>query len=139
MRVQRVGGAVAFKRTREGEYLALVIQHSGGYWEFPKGKQDPGEDDRTTALRELKEETGLMGEITDEQPVEVSHTFEHDGVEERRDVCYFFVRVPDEAQVHMQPGEVLDHAWLSLEDLEEQVTYPSMKTVARRACAVLAD
>lgn len=38
------------------KYLLL---RSGNYWDFPKGLVDEGEDPLTSAIRELKEETGL--------------------------------------------------------------------------------
>ena len=38
--------------------------------------------------------------------------------------------------VHMQEGEVNDHAWLPLEDLMDRATYPEMKEVARRVWQV---
>ena len=30
-----------------------------GHWGFPKGHQDAGESEKETAIRELKEETGI--------------------------------------------------------------------------------
>ncbi len=39
--------------------IALVRNRSKGGWFFPKGKQDTGEDDETTARREIEEETSL--------------------------------------------------------------------------------
>jgi 8-oxo-dGTP pyrophosphatase MutT (NUDIX family) len=32
----------------------------GGWWELPGGGIDPGESDREAAVREIKEETGLV-------------------------------------------------------------------------------
>ena len=37
----------------------LLLIHRRGVWDLPKGKQDPGEDVRACALREVREETGL--------------------------------------------------------------------------------
>jgi 8-oxo-dGTP diphosphatase len=37
----------------------LLVHRPRGDWTFPKGKADPGETDRETALREVEEETGL--------------------------------------------------------------------------------
>ena len=40
------------------EVRYLMIQRNG-LWDLPKGHQEPGEDIRTTALREVSEETGI--------------------------------------------------------------------------------
>ena len=51
-------GAVVF--TREGGELRYVIIRSmGGVTGFPKGHREPGETERETALREIREEVGL--------------------------------------------------------------------------------
>lgn len=42
---------------------SLTERFLPGAWGIPCGKLDPGEDPETGALRELKEETGLIGEI----------------------------------------------------------------------------
>ena len=45
---------------REGKGLRYLLLHKGGgYWGFPKGRPQPGEDQLTTAKRELAEETGI--------------------------------------------------------------------------------
>lgn len=62
-----LGGAVAMI-ARKGEKLILVRQFRppiGNYIiEFPAGLIDGGEKYETAALRELKEETGYIGEVT---------------------------------------------------------------------------
>lgn len=54
-------GRVLLSRRREGTHLA-------GFWEFPGGKVEPGEDPRAALRRELEEELGIVvrvGEIVD--------------------------------------------------------------------------
>ena len=56
-------GAVVF-RQRNDEVLYLVVSSSDGLnWVLPKGHIDPGETPEIAALRELEEETGIIGEI----------------------------------------------------------------------------
>jgi 8-oxo-dGTP diphosphatase len=47
------GGRVLVTRRAEGLHLA-------GYWEFPGGKVEAGEEPAAAARRELEEETGLV-------------------------------------------------------------------------------
>jgi ADP-ribose pyrophosphatase YjhB (NUDIX family) len=39
--------------------LVVVTNQDGVVWSLPKGRLEPGEDERTAALREIEEETGL--------------------------------------------------------------------------------
>ena len=54
--VNAAGGLVV--RRTEGGPVFLFIRRNG-LWDLPKGHQEAGEDIRTTALREVCEETGL--------------------------------------------------------------------------------
>ena len=62
-------GIIIYRRTKEGPKF-LILYHGGKYWSFPKGKieekLDPGKKEPPrketafkTALREVREETGL--------------------------------------------------------------------------------
>jgi len=132
-------GCVPWRRAKNGEIEALMILRTGGYWEFPKGKKEPSEQDTETALRELKEETGLVGELGPEEPIEVSYVFVRDDVEVEKQVKLFVCRVSDGAAVVEAKREVSDHTWLPLEDLMDRATYPEMKDAARKAWQLLAD
>jgi len=54
---ERSAGIVAFRETAEGRQY-LLLDH-GEHWDFSKGHVEAGEDDRSAALREFGEETGI--------------------------------------------------------------------------------
>ncbi|MCX6786195.1 MAG: transcription antitermination factor NusB [Candidatus Komeilibacteria bacterium] len=51
-------GGVVFRKTNKGYLFALVLD-AYGKWTFPKGHIETAEDQETSALREIEEETGL--------------------------------------------------------------------------------
>ncbi len=53
----RSAGVVLFRDGKKREYL--LLQYGLGHWDFPKGIMEKGEKSQKTALRELKEETGI--------------------------------------------------------------------------------
>ena len=60
--VRRSCGIIPYRRTDEGiQYLVLL--QTNGFWSFPKGHMEPFESETDTALRELKEETGLSAHL----------------------------------------------------------------------------
>jgi diadenosine hexaphosphate hydrolase (ATP-forming) len=61
-----------------------------GEWVFPKGWIDPGETVEQTAVREVREETGVQAEIISRAG---DAAYEADG--ETRQVAYFLMRVTD--------------------------------------------
>ena len=51
-------GIIIYRKTPEGLKF-LILYHGHNYWNFPKGKIESEEKSFQTALREVKEETGL--------------------------------------------------------------------------------
>jgi bis(5'-nucleosidyl)-tetraphosphatase len=57
---ERSAGAIIFKiENKKPYYLLLKGKYKSEYWEFPKGLIEKDEEPKQTALREIKEETGL--------------------------------------------------------------------------------
>ena len=59
---ERSCGLITFRRASVNnpvEYLLLQTSYGIHHWTPPKGHVEPGEDDKETAYRETKEETGL--------------------------------------------------------------------------------
>lgn len=59
MPFEKSAGAVIFYREKDGIIKYLLLKHRAGHWNFPKGLIEKGEKLQDTALREVKEETGL--------------------------------------------------------------------------------
>jgi len=59
----RAAGAVPWRRTDDGAELAVVHRPRYDDWSFPKGKLEPGESFADAALREVAEETGMVGDL----------------------------------------------------------------------------
>jgi len=55
---EKTFGIIIFKKEGKG-IRYLLLHHGGEYWNFPKGHQEAGENEIESALRELREETGI--------------------------------------------------------------------------------
>jgi 8-oxo-dGTP pyrophosphatase MutT (NUDIX family) len=55
----RAAGGVVWRAAGDATEVLLVHRPKYDDWTFPKGKQEPGESDKDTAVREVVEETGL--------------------------------------------------------------------------------
>jgi len=99
-------------RNAEGRLLItqrLADDTLGGYWEFPGGKVDPGEELRAALARELREELGIETEIG----AEVHHIVH--AYPDRDVQLYFF-----EARIlsgEPQKIEVADLRWVTTAEL----------------------
>ncbi|MGO4107271.1 NUDIX hydrolase [Paenibacillus sp. YAF4_2] len=61
--VEISAGGVVYRRNEAGLLQIQLIQDRYGKVSLPKGKMEPGETVEQTALREIAEETGLIGAI----------------------------------------------------------------------------
>lgn len=53
------GGIIFRKNPKDGKLEILLVQDARDRWSIPKGHVEKGESTRETALREVREETGL--------------------------------------------------------------------------------
>lgn len=83
-------GGVVIRKEQDRTLYLIITSSNGTHWVLPKGHIEPGESPETAVLREVKEETGVTGEILDRLSVK---TFERP--EEKVVVQYFLVREID--------------------------------------------
>jgi len=58
-------GGVVFRKSDSQVFYLVVSSSDGANWVLPKGHIEPGESPEEAALRELKEEAGVVGEIVE--------------------------------------------------------------------------
>jgi 8-oxo-dGTP diphosphatase len=89
----------------------LLLRRKDGFWEFPGGGVDWGEDPEQAGKRETKEETGI--EIT--SPLEflgvTSAVYEKDG-NEKHSVYLVYLAETDKEEVSIS-GEHDEYRWLN--------------------------
>lgn len=120
-------------REGEGGPEVLLLRHRSGHWDFPKGHVEAGESERQTALRELREESGLIGEITGSFRSSVRYS-PYPGCE--KEVVFFIAR-PLSDTLLLQQEEVSEGGWFSLDKALDTITYDSSKALLREAAEYL--
>jgi 8-oxo-dGTP diphosphatase len=121
-------GGVVVRDGPLGPEIILVHRPRYGDWTLPKGKRNPGETDRETALREVREETGLDCELQDELP-SISYVDAHG---RPKIVRYWSMRVS--ADPGFDPtSEVDEIRWLSVPAAQALLTYERDRAVLSSA------
>ncbi len=107
----------------KNEILLLERADRPGFWQSVTGSQDSGETLRQTALRELREETGIDAtnlELVDWQQqnkYEIYEIWRHRYAPGVTHNCehVFDLRLPGRIPVKLNPREHLQFVWLSIE------------------------
>jgi 8-oxo-dGTP pyrophosphatase MutT (NUDIX family) len=131
---RRQHGAVevvlAGRRRSDGEMI----------WSIPKGQLEAGESVRDAALREVREETGIRGEIEAELG-DIRYTYAvYSGGTSRRRVSkqvHFFLMRCLGGRFADRDDEMDVVKWVSIERAEATMTYENERVLVRRARALI--
>lgn len=116
-------GGVVFRCTAGVVEVALIATRKHSVWTLPKGLIDPGETPEEAAVREIREETGLIGTII--APLgEKSFWFylKSNNVRCKKSVSYFLVEQTGGDIAQFGP-EVDEARWFGIEDAITTVSY----------------
>ena len=126
-------------RQQQGQiYIALI--HVGKRWGLPKGHVEPGERIDETAVREVREETGLLGKV-ERKLGAISYTYRAKTKDEEvfriaKRVTFFLLRYL-EGEVHGHDHEVDDARWFFIHQGLRKLVFATERKMVRKALAVL--
>jgi 8-oxo-dGTP diphosphatase len=132
--IAAVGGVVY--RRREGRPELLLIRKRHGFWTLPKGQVKRGESERDALAREVREETGMGGDVG-AQVQQVAYIVQKAGRPRRKIVTYYAVRAGEGT---LQPGvrEGIELVrWFPFRAALRRIRRKRIRAVVRAAWALL--
>ncbi|MEG0614305.1 MAG: NUDIX domain-containing protein [Oscillospiraceae bacterium] len=128
-------GAIVYRKSH-GNIEILLIKHvNSGHWSFPKGHVEGGETETETALREIKEETGIDVIIDPSFRETVSYFPKKDT---QKLVVYFIARAKN-FEFTPQEEEIAEIRWVDVGHATTVLTYENDKTIVNKAKHAIKD
>jgi ADP-ribose pyrophosphatase YjhB (NUDIX family) len=129
----------------------LVVDHASGtaavigrldrrgrlLWSLPKGHIEAGETAEEAAVREVEEETGIIGRVV--APLgTIDFWFVAEDRRVHKTVHHFLLRALG-GELSDSDVEVSEVAWVPLEELESRLAYADERRLIRRATELLEE
>ena len=127
---ERSAGAVLFSETDSGK-IFLLLNYPSGHWDFVKGNIEDMETLKQTALREIREETGIIDvEFIDGFEEKIEYHYQRDEDLIHKEVVFFLAKTKTiDVKISY---EHLGFVWLSFDDTLKKLTYKNAKIVMNK-------
>ncbi|MBI2627376.1 NUDIX domain-containing protein [Candidatus Nomurabacteria bacterium] len=135
-------GVIPVFKDSSNNFNFCLIQHEQGHWGFPKGHQDAGESEKETAVRELKEETGVsVVNFVNDKSFIVEYPFKKNDIQYNKSVKYFlgFVSSMITETPESFKKEIPELKWVNYEEAKKLITFSEEKKVLDKAFKYLAN
>lgn len=129
-REKSCGAVVYLKKDNNVNYL--LLHYEAGHWDFVKGNVEPNESEKSTVLRELQEETGIV----DAQFIEgfkerVEYVYRRQGATIHKEVIFYLMETHTE-KVELS-FEHVGFVWLDYQHAIEKLNFSNAKNVLQKA------
>jgi 8-oxo-dGTP pyrophosphatase MutT (NUDIX family) len=131
-------GGLVIRRFRGRPFVAVVRVKGGTVLALPKGHIEKGERPEEAAAREVREETGVEGELV-QKLGDIKYWYVRDGERIFKVVSFFLFRYRSGSLRDFQRSEVDGAEWLPLDEAPKRLAYRGEKQMAEAALSKLAQ
>lgn len=136
IRKEKSCGIVVFAKDGKCWKVLLIRHKAGSHWAFPKGHVEKNENEFQTAIREVREETGVKAQINTHFRTVISYSSSRKVL---KDVVYFAAVLPSIQKTRAQESEIQEVKWCDISKAGSIITFPNDKQVLRDAIGYLID
>ena len=131
------GGLVVDHATGSAAVIGRLDRKGRLLWSLPKGHIEPGETAEEAAVREVEEETGIIGRVV--APLgTIDFWFVAEDRRVHKTVHHFLLQALG-GELSDDDVEVAEVAWVPLEELEGRLAYADERRLIRRATELLEE
>ncbi len=123
-------GGIVYRQESGGIHVVLCGRDQPPIWALPKGTPNPGEAVEDTALREVREETGLDVAV-ERDAGEIEYWFHKPGARIHKRVR-FYLMTPKGGNTDGHDPEFDRVAWFTPDEALKVMTYPTEADLLRR-------
>jgi 8-oxo-dGTP pyrophosphatase MutT (NUDIX family) len=127
--IRQSGAIVVRLDAKEPRVLLVTAKRNRQNWIFPKGHIEKGETPEVAALREAKEEAGVVGKL-----IGPAGTLEYRFLGVKARVEYFLAELMRETG---PPEDGREKVWCGLEEALERLSYKNTRKLLRKAWKIL--
>ena len=108
--------------------VLLVYEKNMNFWGFPKGHMEKEENEKETALREVKEEVGIDVKINNKKRYVLNYNIRN----EIDKTTVLYVAVPKNDKIIMQESEIEDAKWCNFEEALNTLTFDDSREMFKQ-------
>jgi 8-oxo-dGTP diphosphatase len=130
---------VIYRKEGDAVEVVLVSVKEGRNWCLPKGLMDKGETPEVTAVREVREESGLNGRIVDSLgDITYWYYIQEENIKCRKTVHFYLMEYISGSTA--QHDEEVDSAeWFPLDTALQKISYKGDREILEKAKAKLKE
>jgi 8-oxo-dGTP diphosphatase len=131
-------GGVVYKKNDNNVFILLIEPKSpnfgppAGYWTFPKGLVDEGEDVKVTAVREVREEGGVNAEVEQELGY-IRYFRKSEAFGNAIKFVHFYLMKYVDGDPNDHDNEIANADWFELDDVLGKLKYSHDKDIFKKA------
>lgn len=129
MQYEKSCGAIVYRKFHGNTEILLIKHVNSGHWSFPKGHVEEGETEEETALREVKEETGIDILVD----TSFRETVQYYPRKDTQKIVVYFLGKARNYDFVPQEEEIAAIKWVEIGNAATMLTYENDKTIVAKA------